>query len=878
MTMSDSCACGGTCCSGIRRTTPVPLANRPGLAEIAYRTGTWASFRDGMIAGLTRADRPALAGLTTRDPGDLSLALIDAWAAAADVLTFYTERAANEHYLGTATERRSVAGLVGLLGYRLGPGVAARTDLAFTLDTSPGSPTAVPIPGSAKVQTVPGPGQVPQTFETGAELTALADWNTLQPRRTEPRLPRVGDRSILLVGAATGVVRGDTLLVLGDAPSAKEGFVTVRVTAVRPDPGRGTTEIEYAGARGTLGATKAMRVFVLRTRAALFGYNAASPSLFTAEVRTGLGDQVIDVDPHPRRVAWDWAFAELSPGAVDLAAVHEGLVEGSPVLLREGATTVLAFIDAVFEAGRTAYGISATVTRLALSVAATDLAPFGETHTRSTTLLLGAERLHLAEAPVRRPLVGGAIELESAPGVPEELPRPILIRGKRPRVVVPAEDRNRREALVRSITVETTTRWVVAMEAGGRIITVAGSPDLFEFLPPRDTDPTIGEVAYVDQVKGTTLRLASPAAAYDIAGVEIWGNVVPATHGESVVAEVLGSGDAARAYQRFELRGTPLTHTPAATPSGGVSTLRVSVNDVVWTEVATLFGSGPRDRVYATGTTEEGRTVVQFGDGVHGARPPTGRDNIRADYRVGTGLAGLAAPEQLSLLLTRPLGVRAVRNPFAASGAQDPEVTADAAENAPRTVLTLDRIVSLRDYADFARNVAGIGKAAAEWTWDGQTRGVALTVAGDRGAALTPTGPVLTNLLRAIRAAGDPQVPLVVLPAELGRVTLQAQLTLAVDRLPQPVLDAARAALLALFSFARRDFGQPIALSEIDRVLHTVPGVLGVHVTRLQRPGGPGIRTPLLPARGLIPGAPPPAEGAEVLVLDPSALVVEVAP
>ena len=49
-----------------------------------------------MTAGLTRGDRPALAGLKTRDPSDFSLALIDAWAVAADVLTFYTERIANE--------------------------------------------------------------------------------------------------------------------------------------------------------------------------------------------------------------------------------------------------------------------------------------------------------------------------------------------------------------------------------------------------------------------------------------------------------------------------------------------------------------------------------------------------------------------------------------------------------------------------------------------------------------------------------------------------------------------------------------------------------------------------------------------------------------
>ena len=53
-----------------------------------------------------------------------------------------------------------------------------------------------------------------------------------------------------------------------------------------------------------------------------------------------------------------------------------------------------------------------------------------------------------------------------------------------------------------------------------------------------------------------------------------------------------------------------------------------------------------------------------------------------------------------------------------------------ARRNAPLTVLTLDRIVSLRDYEDFARAFGGIAKALATWTWDGQRQGIFVTVAG----------------------------------------------------------------------------------------------------------------------------------------------------
>jgi hypothetical protein len=97
-----ACACGCGAIAG----TPLPLANRPGLATLDYRVGRYADFRATMQADLSDAAVPALAGLRTREADDPAMALLDAWAVGADVLSFYTERIANEGYLRTATERR----------------------------------------------------------------------------------------------------------------------------------------------------------------------------------------------------------------------------------------------------------------------------------------------------------------------------------------------------------------------------------------------------------------------------------------------------------------------------------------------------------------------------------------------------------------------------------------------------------------------------------------------------------------------------------------------------------------------------------------------------------------------------------------------------
>ena len=154
--------CG--CCAGIEVVTPQSEENRPGLPALVYRAGTYATFLESMMARISSIylDVPASdgsanvqrifplnglvlnsdgktftrvgPGLTTRELSDPSIALLDAWATVADVLTFYEERIANEGYLRTATESRSVLELARLVGYRLRSGVSASVYLAFTVD------------------------------------------------------------------------------------------------------------------------------------------------------------------------------------------------------------------------------------------------------------------------------------------------------------------------------------------------------------------------------------------------------------------------------------------------------------------------------------------------------------------------------------------------------------------------------------------------------------------------------------------------------------------------------------------------------------------------------------------------------------------------
>jgi hypothetical protein len=227
--MSEPC----DCCEGPLVLTPAATANRPGLSKLVYRVGTQATFFETMQARLSSADYPALRALKTRERSDPAIALLDAWATVADVLTFYQERIANEGYLRTATERRSVLELARLVGYALRPGVAASVYLAYALDKGA---APVTIPKGAQANSVPAPGELMQTFETAEPLDARVEWNAIKPRLTRPQVFKTIDEvvgaGLYLKGIATKLKPNDPLIVKVSKNAAPQ---LVYVKTVAPD-------------------------------------------------------------------------------------------------------------------------------------------------------------------------------------------------------------------------------------------------------------------------------------------------------------------------------------------------------------------------------------------------------------------------------------------------------------------------------------------------------------------------------------------------------------------------------------------------------------------------------------------------------------------
>jgi hypothetical protein len=323
----------------------------------------------------------------------------------------------------------------------------------------------------------------------------------------------------------------------------------------------------------------------------------------------------------------------------------------------------------------------------------------------------------------------------------------------------------------------------------------------------------------------TILKLANSLAyTYDTASVSVYGNVAKATQGQTT-GEILGDGDAGKRFQTFALRQSPLTYISAPTAEGATSTLTVTVNEIEWHEQGDLTEEGPRDRSFITSTDDDDTTSIIFGDGTHGARVPTGTANVKATYRFGIGAAGNVDANQISQLASHPLGAQGVINPLPASGGADRDTADMGRRNAPLAVMALDRLVSVKDYADFSRTYAGIGKAAAAQLSDGFKTVVYVTVAGAGDIPIDVNSDLYNNLLQSLSTYGDPYQPVQIGVRKVRLLVVSMNVALLPDYQWDAVEPVIRAAVLALFGFDARDLGQPAFLSEVVRAVQEIEGV-----------------------------------------------------
>jgi hypothetical protein len=718
---------------------PTPIDIAPGLQRLPRMVASYGAFRRAMLGDASAHSE--LDAWVAREPGDLGVLLVELWALACGIVAFADETICHECYLRTARLDGSLRRLVGLLGYRPRPAVAATADVSFRVTGR--NPVTVPV-GTALRSGAVGE-HPPQVFELAEELVAHALANGFDV------VPGPDDE-IAESSPGTGVATFGELTVLVEAPGLVSGSPVLVWT---PDD----TVVQQVTRVTRLRGPGPQRV-VLRL---------ATPVSLAAGTRW---EDVTVATPTLTAGLWTLVVTGFTQSAISttggitsltLSSLQRLYAVGDAVVLQRGdrfrwftvtsvqETTYRVAPDVAYSFDDDDYtlpGASTVVTRLVLDASINsaghrdpgDTESWGEAQAAEITVRGGWVTAGTFESPIATTLADAADPLD----VGTDLDAPW------------SEHQPDRFTVV---------------DRDGRAVTAAGAIDW----------PS-GEVS-LEEVEAWVPPLRFP--------VRLDGNVGLATRGETVLGEVLGSGDAALTNQVFTLAKSPLTYLGPSASTGdevATSTLTVWVNGIRWDEVPHFVGPGPADRVYVVRHTDDHGTEVVFGDGVRGSRLPTGQDNVVADYRHGAG--AIHPPAASIAQLVRPVdGLAGVVNRAAAYGGSDAAGPEELRADAPRSALMLGRIVSREDAAAAARETPGVVTAVAWYAWnpDRLASGIVVRYIGDPGLA-----EGLRGRLRAL-AECDVRVDALVSPAQAVAVTV----TLVPDprRRADDVAAAVRAAL-----------------------------------------------------------------------------------
>jgi hypothetical protein len=759
---------------------PAPV-NLPGLGAISYRVGTYASFRQAVLTPLFVPATPlpvsaeqslSVAGKpvwTTDGAGDLAVMIAEWFAYVGDIIAFYNERIANQDYLRTASLPESVNNLIALLGYRPRPAIGAFGMLAALLSPGPGFGADVLLPQGLQFQSKPVPGQPPQIFELQASTptgTPIAAPDQL-PAAPAPVLLD-GGGGLLLQGAVSGIAVGTYLLLSATDGSGGPWLGAVTGVTVGPAP---------AGGQQT-----ALAMNWTVTPGAL---NAAAATLASARQSSGLWSFYAGYDP-----------INSTGTLVQLAGLARQINPGDWLLFTSTgggtATAALAQVastqDLLWDANATGPGsppFQTVSTPASGSTPATTTTPLPLPHTQLT--LTAATALSGWSAAT-----GVTVQFGFVP-VGTLLNQPAGVWAGTPTVLVGTGGQNFPVWGGASILLQDSTGVGIpatAKSGGNNQVTLSGLPDPVPPLQPP--------------------FLVLP-------------NLLEVNCGKTIANEVLGSGDATNPAQDFKLSQSPVTYLTQG--ASYASTIQLTVNNLPWTEVASFYGQAADATVFVTREDNQGSTHVMFGDGVNGARLPTGVNNVVATYRIGAGSASPPAGK-LSVIAKSWPGLRAVLNPVAVTGGTDADRSDQIQRDAPRSVLAFKRAVSVFDYQALADQVPTVTRSRAVWGWnDAQQRTQVTLYVGDDAAAAQAAQT-------SLGLVGDPNRPVSIVAATQIAVTLNLTLYVTPGMDTTIIGNGITAALTdeetGLFGAWNLAIGETLFDSQIEAAVLGVQGVVAI--------------------------------------------------
>jgi hypothetical protein len=355
----------------------------------------------------------------------------------------------------------------------------------------------------------------------------------------------------------------------------------------------------------------------------------------------------------------------------------------------------------------------------------------------------------------------------------------------------------------------------------GQTVTFTSTVAPFTAVTGTTTVVTVPSATTLTVVIGssTVASAATTGTITGLGGSTLGQASVTATQGLTITDEIVTYSATGEPNQVYQLKTAPVIQ----------STVAVTVDYINYERTQYLIdfpGSTPAFTVF---TDEDNITFIQFGDNIGGKIPPLGKI-IRATYRVGGGAEGNVSEGSLTEILNLNVSGLTVTNQSAAGGGEDAETTDSIKVNAPISIKSLSRAVSLNDYSSLALQVSGVAKAnsiAESYT------SIVLYVApfGNRGVEADNLTPTYTfNVLKKIVAdyllgKAPANTSLTIAPPSYVPVDITLDLTVLPQYRQANVKNSVLAALAEILTFDNVLFSDRISLQYVMRTLSNVPGV-----------------------------------------------------
>jgi len=192
------------------------------VPQVDYTSRDYEAIREDLIALI-----PNFAPKwTNRDPADFGMTMIELFSYLGDELNFYIDRALNESFLSTASQRNSVLQIAKILGYL--PTSATASTVLLTFQNSTTDPITVPAKTQVATSTVNNGQRTQIVFETITAVTVPAKANSINGSATVYALQ---GETVTLEKIGTSDGSATQQFELPDSPVIN-GSVTITISGV----------------------------------------------------------------------------------------------------------------------------------------------------------------------------------------------------------------------------------------------------------------------------------------------------------------------------------------------------------------------------------------------------------------------------------------------------------------------------------------------------------------------------------------------------------------------------------------------------------------------------------------------------------------------